>query len=90
MRSAKNRLKSAHDKTRKLPDSWFGVERASIEDLPTIRRRTEKVRKNIFIDAETVKYLEGESERYGVPFTGLVNDILLMFVEKNKKDKKAR
>ena len=90
MRSAKKRLKSALEKTQKLPDSWFGRERARIEDLPTVRYRTEKVRKNIFIDAETVKYLEDESEKYGVPFTGLVNDILLMFVERNKKDKKTR
>ena len=89
MKRAKNQLKSAQDKTRNLPDRWFGRENASVEDLPVVRHKTERVRKNIFIDVETVEYLEGESERYGVPFTGLVNDILLMFVEKTKKNKKT-
>ena len=90
MRSAKKQLERAQKKSRELPDSWFGEKRASIEDLPTVKQKVERVRKNIFIDAKTVEYLEDESEKYGVPFTGLVNDILLMFVEQNKKKKKKK
>ena len=87
MKRAAKRLKQAQEKVRNLPGNWFGNASAQIEDLPSIKSRTERIRKNLFLDAEVVNHLEGESEKYGVPFTGLVNDILLMFVEQSKKNK---
>ena len=85
MKRAAKRLKKAQEKVHNLPDKWFGNASANIEDLPSIKNRSERVRKNLFLDAEVVNHLEGESEKYGVPFTGLVNDILLTFVRHSKE-----
>lgn len=84
---AKNKLKKAVKKTRNLPDEWFGREQAKIENLPSIRKKKERIRKNIFIERPTASYLEKVSKKYEISFTELANDILTQFVQSDK-DKK--
>ena len=90
MRRSKKRLDMAIKKTEQLPGHWFGDEVASIEDLPSIKEKKEKVRKNIFIDLEIVEFLEKKSEQHGVAFTGIVNDILRNFIENESKKSSKR
>ena len=85
MGRSKKRLNVAMKKNRELPDSWFGGEVATIEDLPSIKGKKEKVRKNLFIDLEIVEFLEKKSKQHGVAFTGIVNDILRNFIENESK-----
>ncbi len=88
MGQSKKRLNMAMRKTRELPDSWFGDEVATVEDLPSIKEKKEKVRKNLFIDLEIVEFLEKKSKQHGVAFTGIVNDILRNFIENESKKNK--
>ena len=81
-----NKLAVALKKTDKLSDNWFGSEEASLEDLPSVRR-SRRIRKNIFIDRETVDALEQVCKRHKVPFTDVANDILTKFVDEQKKKK---
>ena len=94
MKSTKKRLQIAIEKTQKLPDSWFGNRRASIEELPSVQNKWNKVRKNLFLEIKTVKFLEKKSKEYSVTFTSLANDILTEFVKgqigKNKNISKNR
>ena len=84
MNTAKKRLAAALKKTDSLPEHWFGTESASMEELPSVRRRS-RVRKNIFIEQETVDALEGFCKARNVPFTDVANDILRSFVDKQRK-----
>ena len=89
MKNAKKQLQTALEKTQKLPNSWFGNRRASIKDLPSVKNKQNKVRKNLFLEIETVKFLEEKSKEHSVTFTSLANDILTEFVRsqinKNRK-----
>lgn len=65
MSSAKKRLEAALRKTDKLSDGWFGSEKASLEDLPSIRKNW-RVRKNIYIEQNTAEVLEEICDRHRV------------------------
>ena len=69
MKEVKKRLQSAVEKTQKLPDNWFGNRRASIEELPSVKNKQNKVRKNLFLEVKTVKFLEKKSKEHSVTFT---------------------
>lgn len=86
MNRAKRKLAAALKKTDDLPESWFGAEEASLEDLPSVRR-SRRIRKNIFIEKETVEVLEAFCEKHEVPFTDVANDILTKYVDAQKKKK---
>ena len=90
MKHKKTKLAMALNTTNELPDDWFGNESARIEDLPSVKNKKTKVRKNLFIEYETVAYLELQSKKTGVPFTSLANDILTGFVMNAKMPKKER
>ena len=81
MKGVKKRLQNAIEKTQKLPDGWFGNKRASIEELPSVKNKQNKVRKNLFLEMKTVKFLEKKSKEHSVTFTSLANDILTEFVK---------
>ncbi|MCB0385998.1 MAG: hypothetical protein KDD43_11445 [Bdellovibrionales bacterium] len=87
MGRAKKRLDSALRKTDELPDGWFGEVEASVEDLPSVKRK--RVRKNIFIDVETAAALDYFCEKHQVTFTDIANDILTNFVRREKRKKRA-
>jgi hypothetical protein len=81
---AKQKLEAALQKTNQLPDDWFGTIQASIEDLPSIQAKTQKVRKNIFIDKGTADRIEDICKKHNVSFTDVANDILAKFVQGKK------
>lgn len=85
MSRAQKRLHSAIEKTAALPDSWFGDIEASVQELPSIQGKRDRVRKNIYINKKTAEILETLSEKNGVSFTDIANDILTRFVTKGKK-----
>jgi hypothetical protein len=86
MSNAKKRLDAALKNTDELPDHWFGNEKASYEDLPSLRRHR-RVRKNIFIEEAIVNELEEFCKKNRVSFTDIANDILRSFVARQKKSK---
>ena len=83
MSRAQKKLDVALKKTERLPDSWFGDIEASVQELPSIQSKRDRVRKNIYIDKKTVDILEDISEKNGVSFTDIANDILSRFVSGN-------
>ena len=85
MSRAQKKFEMALKKTAELPDSWFGNIEASVQELPSIQGKRDRVRKNIYIDKETAEILETISEKNGVSFTDIANDILTRFVTKGKK-----
>jgi hypothetical protein len=85
MSRAQKKLETALKKTAELPDSWFGNIEASIQELPSIQGKRDRVRKNIYVDKKTAEILETISEKNGVSFTDIANDILTRFVSKGKK-----
>ena len=85
MNKARKKLNAALKHTDELPENWFGVEEASIEDLPSIQRNR-RIRKNIYIEEKTVNALEHFCEQHKTSFTDIANDILTKFV-KNQKEK---
>ena len=88
-KTAKKKLEKALKNTKNTPDSWFGSEIASAEDLPSIKDKKNKVRKNIFIDEDTADYIEDLSKKHGVGFTSIANDILSSFVENEIRNKNS-
>ena len=86
MSRAKKALEAALKRTNELPDSWFGPEEASLEDLPSVLR-SKRVRKNIFIEQGTADELEQFCRKKGVSFTDVANDILTKYVSAQKKKK---
>ena len=85
MSRARKKLDAALKKTDELPDDWFGQVEASVEDLPSVKRK--RVRKNIFIDVEVAEALDYFCDKHKVTFTDIANDILTKFVKQEKKKK---
>jgi len=87
MSRAKKNLANALKKTGQLPDHWFGAAEASLDDLPSVKR-SKRVRKNIYIEQDTVEALELFCAKNKVPFTDVANDILSKYVNAVKNSKK--
>jgi len=88
MSAAKKKLEAALRKTNGLPNTWFGTEEASFDDLPSVQK-ARRVRKNIYIEEVVAHDLEALCKEKNVSFTDVANDILKNFVLKAKKKSKA-
>ncbi len=84
MSRAKQKLEAALQRTSQLPNDWFGSIQASIEELPSIQAKSQRIRKNIFIEKSTVERIEDICKKHNVSFTDLANDILAKFVQGKK------
>lgn len=81
----KQKLEASLRKTDELPEDWFGTIQASIEDLPSIKAKNKRIRKNIYIDASAAEKIESICNKHNVSFTEVANDILCKFVSGGKK-----
>lgn len=74
-------LAKALKRVEKMDDSLFGDVEIDIDTLPCIARKKEKITANF--DSEMIKIVKGIADKKKVPYTAIMNDLLVKIVVEN-------
>lgn len=84
MKNRPKELQAALDKIDELPDSMFGSESASFDDLPSVQAKKDIIRTSTYIKQSDLMYLKTISKDTHVPVAQLAGEIISKFVEEAK------
>ena len=87
MKKKSKALRKAIDKVDSLPDEWFGEEKVSFDDLPSISAKKNITRTSAYINNDDLAYLKAVSKKTHVSVAQITGDIIARFVEEAKKIK---
>jgi len=82
-------LQKALDKSETLSDDWFGSEKASLEDLPSISAKKNMTRTSVFIHKDDLIALKNISKKVHVPVSRIMGEIISQYVMRLKKESKV-
>ncbi len=85
MKNESDKLKRALNKIDELPDSMFGSESASFDDLPSVLLKKDIIRTSTYLKQSDLMYLKEISKRTHVPVAQMTGEIISKFVEEAKK-----